>query len=75
LGRLAGHKPRAVIAAFRRFGWQEDRVAGGHCILKKEGHPHLISIPYHAKRGVKEGLLRAQLRVAGIDVDEFLEAL
>jgi predicted RNA binding protein YcfA (HicA-like mRNA interferase family) len=75
LGRLAGHKPRAVIRAFRSFGWEQERVSGSHCILRKDGNPNVLSIPHHARRDVSEGLLRDQLRAAGIDVDEFLKAL
>jgi predicted RNA binding protein YcfA (HicA-like mRNA interferase family) len=50
-------------------------VSGGHYILRKDGDPNVLSIPHHARRGVSEGLLRDQLRVASIDVDEFLQAL
>ena len=74
LGRLAGIHPRDVIAAFRRLGWEEVRM-GKHRIMKKAGHQNVLSIPYHARPGVKEGLLRSQVKAAGISVDEFLEAL
>jgi len=72
VGRLGGHKPDAVIAAFRRFGWEIRRQTGGHVIMRKEGNPNVLSIPYHKGRDLKEGLLRSQLQAAGIDVDSFL---
>jgi predicted RNA binding protein YcfA (HicA-like mRNA interferase family) len=75
VGRLADHKPRKVLRAFKHFGWERDRTTSSHHILKKEGHRDIISIPYHGGKSVKEGLLRDQLRVAGIDTDEFLEQL
>ena len=75
MGRLADHKPRRVLRAFKRLGWKLDRTTDNHHILKKEGHQAIVSIPYHGGKSVKEGLLRDQLRVAGISTDEFLEKL
>ena len=75
MGRLAGHKPRKVLRAFKHFGWELNRTKSSHHILKKEGHRDIVSIPCHGRRSVKEGLLHAQLRVAGISTDEFLEKL
>jgi predicted RNA binding protein YcfA (HicA-like mRNA interferase family) len=75
VGRLAGHKPRKVLRAFKRFGWELDRTTSSHHILKKEGHLAIVSIPCHGGRSVKEGLLRAQLRAAGISTDDFLQQL
>jgi len=75
LGRLGGHAADDVLRAFRKFGWQEVRRSGSHCILKREGSRNLLSIPYHGRRGVSEGLLRDQLRAADIDVEEFLREL
>jgi len=75
VGRLAGHKPRKVLRAFEHFGWELDRTTGSHYILKKEGHQNIISIPYHGGKSVQEGLLRDQLRVAGIGTDDFLRQI
>ncbi len=75
MGRLAGHKPRKVLRAFKHFGWELDRTVSSHHILKKEGHRDIVSIPCHRGRSVKEGLLRSQLRVAGISTDDFLQRL
>jgi predicted RNA binding protein YcfA (HicA-like mRNA interferase family) len=59
----------------RAFGWQVVRKSGSHHILKKEGRRALLSIPEHGGRPISEGLLRDQLKVAGIEVDEFLQEL
>jgi predicted RNA binding protein YcfA (HicA-like mRNA interferase family) len=32
-------KARRVLAALKRIGWQHDRTAGSHRILKKSGRP------------------------------------
>jgi predicted RNA binding protein YcfA (HicA-like mRNA interferase family) len=66
-------RPREVIAAFEKLGWQVARQKGSHIILIKPGHPASLSIPDHDH--VARGTLRALLSRAGIRPDEFLTAL
>jgi predicted RNA binding protein YcfA (HicA-like mRNA interferase family) len=61
--------------AFERAGFFQDRMAGSHCILKKEGHPNRLSIPMHSGKTIGIGLLRAQIDAAGLTVDQFLDHL
>jgi len=76
--KLTNLKPSQVVAALKRLGWTERARSSGrnpHRILKKEGNPALISIPFHKGRDVRAPLLERQLKDAGIPIDEFLAAL
>ena len=73
MGRLSGFKYREVIGRLRRFGFVFDRhAAGSHEIWRHAVNGRKVTIPHHAK-DMAEGTLRAILREAGIDVDEFLK--
>jgi len=66
-------KPREVVKAFKKLGWEVARQRGSHIILTKEGHIATLSVPNHPK--VARGTLRSLIARAGITVEEFLEAL
>ncbi len=66
-------RPRDVIRGFTHFGWQVVRRKGSHIILTKDGMPVTLSMPDHAT--VARGTLRALISKAGLEVDEFLEAV
>ena len=66
-------RPREVIGAFRRLGWEEARQQGSHIILTKAGHIATLSIPNHPQ--VARGTLRALIARAGLTVGEFLDAI
>jgi predicted RNA binding protein YcfA (HicA-like mRNA interferase family) len=40
-------RPREVVRAFERIGWQVARRRGSHIILTKPGHVATLSIPDH----------------------------
>lgn len=64
---------REARAAFEKLGWQFNRQRGSHMILVKAGLPVNLSIPDH--RELDRGLLRALIRDAGIDLDDFMKLL
>jgi predicted RNA binding protein YcfA (HicA-like mRNA interferase family) len=66
-------KPREVVRAFEKLGWEVARQRGSHIILTKEGHIATLSIPKHPE--VAHGTLRSLIARAGITVEEFIEAL
>lgn len=72
MGLLSNFTPREAIRRFQRAGYYVDRQTGSHIILynKQPGSPPL-SIPNHKE--LAPGLLRAQIRRAGLTVEEFLE--
>lgn len=65
-------RPRDVIGAFQKLGWEVARQRGSHIILTKTGHIATLSIPNHPE--VARGTLRALIAKAGLTVEEFLEA-
>jgi predicted RNA binding protein YcfA (HicA-like mRNA interferase family) len=66
-------KPREVMKAFRKLGWDVARQKGSHIILTKEGHIATLSIPDHPE--VARGTLRALIARAGLTIEDFLAAL
>ena len=66
-------RPREVVKAFVKLGWQVARQRGSHIILTKEGHIATLSVPNHTE--VARGTLRSLIARAGITIEEFLEAL
>jgi predicted RNA binding protein YcfA (HicA-like mRNA interferase family) len=64
-----------AIRAFAQHGFELDRVAGSHQILKKAGHAYLLSVPMHGSQSLKRGTLRGLIRASGLTEEQFLEAL
>jgi predicted RNA binding protein YcfA (HicA-like mRNA interferase family) len=74
MGRLAGFKYREIAKRLRRFGFQFDRHGpGSHEVWRQKDSGCKVTVPRHVHE-MPEGTLRAILREAGIDVDEFLSA-
>jgi predicted RNA binding protein YcfA (HicA-like mRNA interferase family) len=65
-------RPREVVRAFERLGWQVARQRGSHIVLTKPGAPATLSVPDHPQ--VARGTLRALIASAGLTVGEFLAA-
>lgn len=66
-------KPRQVVKAFERLGWEVSRQRGSHIIMTKAGHIATLSVPNHSE--VARGTLRSLIAKAGITIEEFLEVL
>ena len=66
-------KPREVVQAFERLGWEIARQRGSHIILTRRGHMATLSVPNHPE--VARGTLRSLIARAGLTVQEFLNAL
>lgn len=66
-------RPREVVRAFERLGWQQARHRGSHIILTKPGSLVTLSVPNHDE--VARGTLRALLAKAGVSLEEFLSAV
>ena len=72
MGRLAGFKYHEVARRLRDFGWAYDRPGpGSHEVWRHAASGRRVTVPHHS-RDMAEGTLRAILREAGIDVEEFL---
>ena len=66
-------RPREVVKALEKLGWEVVRQRGSHIVLTKKGHIATLSVPNHTE--VARGTLRSLIAKAGITVEEFLEAL
>ena len=64
---------RQAVAAFERVGFEVRRRRGSHIVMVKRGFPETLSVPDH--RQLRPGTLRALIRKAGLDVEEFLALL
>lgn len=62
-----------AVQVFEKAGWKVARQKGSHMVLVKPGSIYSLSIPLHAELG--PGLLRDQIRKAGLTVDEFIDLL
>ncbi|KAA0253224.1 type II toxin-antitoxin system HicA family toxin [Acidobacteria bacterium ACD] len=72
MGRLAGFRYREIAARLRRRGFEFDRqAAGSHEIWYHPARNRYTTLPNHPG-DIPEGTLRAILRQAGIDPEDFL---
>ncbi len=64
-----------AIAAFEKLGFEVARIHGSHHMMKRAGHPCVLSVPKHGRKPLKAGTLRSLIRDAGLDVEEFAKLL
>jgi predicted RNA binding protein YcfA (HicA-like mRNA interferase family) len=65
---------RNVVQALVKIGYERDRQTGSHIVLRQIAYPHRrIVVPDHKE--VAKGTLRAIIRHAGLNVEEFTELL
>ncbi|MBN1608094.1 MAG: type II toxin-antitoxin system HicA family toxin [Polyangiaceae bacterium] len=63
---------REARRGFEQAGWEFRRQHGSHMVLVKPGSLASLSVPDH--RELAPGTLRKLIRLAGMSVDEFLQA-
>ena len=51
-------------------GWVLRRVSGSHHIFVKAGHNERIVVPVHGNQPLKIGLLKYQMKIAGLTEDD-----
>jgi len=66
-------RPREVVKAFEKLGWEVSRQRGSHIILTKTGHIATLSVPNHPT--VARGTLRSLIARSGMAIEVFLAAL
>ena len=62
-----------IVGVFEKFGWRKARQKGSHIILVKEGGFVTLSVPDHKE--VARGTLRSLIRLSGLTITEFIDAL
>ena len=74
MGRLSGYSYREIIKILKKFGFLFYRqAAGSHEIWYNESTKKYTTIPNHTG-DMPEGTLRAILKQAGIEPDEFINS-
>lgn len=73
MGRLGGFGYREIVRRLKRFGFTFDRqAAGSHELWFNPETRRHTTIPNHPG-DMPEGTLRAILKQAGVDADDFLK--
>jgi len=73
VGRLSGFTYKEIIRRIKKLGFMFDRQASGsHEIWYNESSNRYTTIPNHSG-DMPEGTLRAILKQAGIEPDDFLK--
>ncbi len=57
---------KELAKAIQKKGWELARIKGSHHIYIKAGCRERIVIPIHGNRPLKIGLLKAQMKIAGV---------
>jgi predicted RNA binding protein YcfA (HicA-like mRNA interferase family) len=74
MGRLAGFRYRVIVKKLKLFGFEFYRqAAGSHEIWYNPQTDRFTTVPNHSG-DIPEGTLRAILKQAEIDPDDFLSA-
>ncbi len=62
---------KEFIRILQNHGWQIKRIKGSHHVFTKEGHRERIVIPVHKNQPLKIGLLKHQIKIAGLTELDF----
>lgn len=73
MGKLANISGKAAAKAFQKAGWQHRGQVGSHLVLTKQGVPANLTVPQHSE--LAPGTLRSLIKIAGLEVDQFLDLL
>jgi predicted RNA binding protein YcfA (HicA-like mRNA interferase family) len=74
MGRLSGYRYREIVKILKLFGFEFYRqAAGSHEIWHNPATNKFTTIPNHTG-DMPEGTLRAILKQADIDVEDFIKA-
>ena len=61
---------KEFVRILQSHRWCLKRINGSHHIFTKEGHQERIVIPVHGNRPLKPGLLKHQMKIAGLLEDD-----
>ncbi len=72
--RLPTVRPRQVIQALQRVGFEIDHQSGSHIVLWRSSDSCRVVVPWH-DRDLGRGLTLRIIKSAGLSRDEFVELL
>lgn len=61
---------KRLCAILEIKNWRLKKIEGSHHIYTKEGRRERISVPVHGNNDLKIGLLKAIMKIAGIEESE-----
>jgi predicted RNA binding protein YcfA (HicA-like mRNA interferase family) len=61
---------KAFLRIALDHGWVLDRIKGSHHIMIKDGEDAILTIPVHANKPLKIGLLRALMKQTGLSEND-----
>lgn len=74
--RLPALNAKQVLKALRRAGFSVARTSGSHQYLIHQDQPHRrVVLPYHGRKDMPRGTLRAVIEQAGLTVEQFIDLL
>lgn len=57
---------KEFVRLIQKRGWRLKRINGSHHIFTKTGHRERMVIPVHGNQPLKLGLLKHQMKIAGL---------
>jgi predicted RNA binding protein YcfA (HicA-like mRNA interferase family) len=73
--RLPAARPRDVVRALERAGFEKWRQKGSHLTMFRNHDHRTLTVPMHFAKTVPKGTLRTIIRSAGLSVGEFVALL
>ena len=61
---------KELARLIRKKGWELARINGSHHVFTKQGVRERIVIPIHGNRPLKIGLLKDQMKTAGLSEED-----
>lgn len=74
MSRIPSLRPRQIVAALERCGFEVVRISGSHYQLFNERTRRHTTVPYH-NRDLPRGTVSAIIQQAGLSRQDFLAAL
>ena len=72
--RLPTVKPRQVVRALERAGFEIDHQTGSHIVLRRASDDSRVVVPWH-NRDLGRGLTLRIIKSAGLTRDQFIQLL
>jgi predicted RNA binding protein YcfA (HicA-like mRNA interferase family) len=73
--KLPAVRPKDVVRALERLGFETWRQKGSHLTLYRASDRRVLTIPMHFAKDIPKGTLRTIIREAGLSVKEFVKLL
>lgn len=74
MSKLANIKPRQIIKALKKIGFEKRRQTGSHLIFRHPETMKITIVPIHPK-DVKVSLVRTIIKQSGLSRKDFLKIL